>query len=149
MLQAETKSVSIATFGRTVSMTTSRKSVRISNILDLKTCISLSQQNLFLNNMHNHSFLFVMCVGIFAFTLVMLLSGWRYNNLRQQGSVVKLHVYDVAVSPPLSFTTGWIICTGQSLNNSLWKSNQSQDGCLPYNLHSPRHFDMESFKGGF
>lgn len=43
------------------------------------------------------------------------------------------------LSPPLPFVTGWRICTGQSLNSSLWKYNQSQDGRLLYDLHSPLH----------
>lgn len=32
--------------------------------------------------------------------------------------------------PPLSFVTGWIMCTGQSLNNSSWKYNLKMDACF-------------------
>lgn len=39
--------------------------------------------------------------------------------------------------PPLSFVTDWIICTGQILNQPLWKYNH-QDGDLRYDLHFPQ-----------
>lgn len=70
---------------------------------------------------------------------------WNYNNF---GNMVGCK-WDVTIFQPLSFVTGWIICTGQSLNNSLWKYNQSQDGCLFYDLHYPHPCNNISFRCGF
>lgn len=51
----------------------------------------------------------------------------------------------MTICPPLSFVTGWIICTGQSLNSSLWKNSQSQNGCLLYDLHFPHQWGYRVF----